>query len=223
MKRLCFLEFEGLLDNELDYCVDEKKAEQFVINIRAFCLKNNIELFLVSGFHEKVALKKFQNSFVKKYFKKENFFFVNDNYIYSKKESDRQIHENNLEKDAFFVDSFFKQTLILNILNKKNVLQNDAVLFCNDVWVDGYYTVRFSKINFVIFEKNVRERGKVFEPISGLAYFDFDSNPKNFLEKFPIVDYSFLEKYVFDSIKEVLLKDVDFNKIKEKIGGKIVQ
>ncbi|MDD3083874.1 MAG: hypothetical protein PHP82_02520, partial [Candidatus ainarchaeum sp.] len=143
-------------------------------------------------------------------------------YISSKNENDEKLHRNNLEKDSSFNDSFFKQTIISKILIEKNLQKEDAILFCNDVWVDGYYTMRFSKIDFAIFENNIVDRGKKIEKILGLIYFNFNfSSVKKLLEDFPVVDYSFLEKYVFEVMKGVLMKDVDLNKLKEKIGDKI--
>lgn len=222
MKKVCFLEFEGLLESEKDYVVESEKAKLFVKGLSDFCLKNNIELFLISGLHENVAVEYFENSFVKNFFVKENFFFVDEDYISSKNENDEKLHRNNLEKDSSFNDSFFKQTIISKILIEKNLQKEDAILFCNDVWVDGYYTMRFSKIDFAIFENNIVDRGKKIEKILGLIYFNFNfSSVKKLLEDFPVVDYSFLEKYVFEVMKGVLMKDVDLNKLKEKIGDKI--
>jgi hypothetical protein len=219
MKRLCFLKFEGLLEDNANYFVDKKKASVFVRNLCDFCSKNNVEVFIVSGFHENVALEKFEESFLKDFFDKEHFVFVEDSHIFSKHETDKKLHEQNLEKDSFFVDSFFKQTFISRMLVEKNCSGNEALLFCNDVWVDGYYTMKFSKIDFVLFENNLLDRNNAVEKINGLKYFSFDSNPKDFFENPLNLNYSFLDKYVFEKMKEVLLKDVDFSKLKEKIGG----
>ena len=58
MKRVCFIEFEGVLDSGKDYSVDEENATKFAEKLSAYCKKNKIELFLISGLHEKVALDK---------------------------------------------------------------------------------------------------------------------------------------------------------------------
>ncbi|MDD4251208.1 MAG: hypothetical protein PHX27_03385 [Candidatus ainarchaeum sp.] len=217
MKKLCFLNFEGFLVNNLDYVVDEKKANFFIKKVFEFCKNNNIELFLISGLHEKVVLKKFENSFLKEFITKEHFFFVTDEYISLKHESDEQLHIDNLKNNEFFVDSFFKQTIISKLLAEKNISPNESILFCNDVWVDGYYTTKFSKSNFVIFENNITDRGKKIDKINGLIYFNFDSNPNELFGEL-VIDYSSLNKYVFDVMKDVLLKDVDFSKLKKKLG-----
>jgi hypothetical protein len=219
MKRVCFIEFEGLLENEGEYIVDSVVAKEFLTELNEFSKKNKTELFLISGLHENVVTKKFKDSFVSEFFDKNHFFFVDKKYISSKQDVDKKIHEENLEKDENFNDSYFKQTIINKILSKENLSKSDCLLLCNDVWVDGYYTTRFSGIDFAIFENNVMDRGKKVDLISGLAYFSFDfDSVKILLKNFPQIDVAGLEKYVFEKMKELLLKDVDFSKLSKKIA-----
>jgi hypothetical protein len=217
MKRVCFLKFEGVLENYKNYLVDLKKAKAFTKELSEFCKKNKIDLYLISGLHEKVAKKSFEKSFVKDYFNKKKFLFVTEDYISSKAETDEKLHRDNLEKDEFFVDSFFKQSIISKMIKEKELEKDSFILLCNDVWVDGYYTMRFSQIDFAIFENNVCDRDKKIEKISGLAYFNFDfDSVKKLLEDFPVVDYFHLDKYVFEVMKEVIMKDVDFSALANK-------
>jgi hypothetical protein len=222
MKKVCFIEFEGLLENEKEYVVDQNKARDFLSKLNDFSKKNNIELFLISGLHENVVKDRFKKSFASKIFDKEHFFFVDEKYINSKHDVDKKIHAENLEKDVNFSDSYFKQVKINEILLINKLNKEDVLLLCNDIWVDGYYTTRFSGIDFALFENNFLDRGNKVERISGLAYFslEFDS-VKILLENFPNVDFRSLEKYVFEKMKEVLLKDVDFSKLAKKVerGG----
>ena len=219
MKKICFIEFEGLLENELEYVVDLANAKEFLTKLKDFSKNNNIELFLTSGLHENVVLDKFKKSFASEIFDKEHFFYVDEKYINSKHEIDKKIHIENLEKDVNFSDSYFKQikineTLLINKLNK-----DDVLLLCNDVWVDGYYTMRFSGVDFALFENNLLDRKNKVDRISGLAYFSFDfDSVKILLQNFPKIDFRSLEKYVFEKMKDVLLKDTDFSKLSKKIN-----
>jgi hypothetical protein len=217
MKRVCFIEMEGILLSHDKYSVELAKARVFVKELTTFCKHNKIELFLISGFHEVAAKQKFAKSFLKKSFDKEHFFFVDDEYIYKKGENDAKRHKENLEKDQEFNDSYFKQVLIQQFLHDNHVKPYEALLLCNDLWVDAYYTTRFSKIDFAIFEKNITERGKSVKKVDGLAYFNLDSETvKVLLEHFPTIDLKPLDKFVFETMQKVLLKDTDFSNVVKK-------
>ncbi len=221
MKRVCFIEFEGILESNLSYKIDAVKTKSFLKSIKDYCDKNGVELILLSGFHHKVAEEKFKKSFVKNFFKKHNFFYVDDNYLNSKAEIDKNLHIENLKKDKEFTDSYFKQVLIQQFLYDNNIKSTEALLLCNDIWVDAYYTTRFSKVDFALFEYNILDRGKKSDRISGLAYFNLDSKSvEMLLENFPNIDLSLLDKFVFQKMQEALLKDVDFSDIAKKAKEK---
>lgn len=78
MKRVCFLKFEGILENKDGYVVDKKNVKIFLSALKSYCEKNNIKLVLVSGFYKDVAKKKFNSSVVKEFFSNKNFFCVDD-------------------------------------------------------------------------------------------------------------------------------------------------
>lgn len=218
MKRVCFIEFEGILLSNADYLVNLAKSKMFLTNLKNYCDKNNIKLVLVSGFHKEIAQKKFNSSFVKSFIKKEDFFYVNDAYISDKEDADKKSYLENLKKDKEFSDSYFKQVMIQKFLKENDFESDDAILLCSDIWVDAYYTTRFSKIDFALFEDNLRDRGKKTNRISGLAYFnlDFDS-VKILIENYPKTDLSLLDKFIFTKMQEALLKDVDFSGVVKKI------
>ncbi len=217
MKRVCFVEMEGILIEYKGYVPDKKRIEKFSKELTSFCKKEKIDLYLLSGLHKKVATKKFESSILKKYFSKEKFLFVDNKYIEGKEDVDEQRHHSALEKDSEFEDSYFKQVAINKIMEKDKVLPSDILLLCNDVWVDGYYTVRFSKVDFAIFNENLLERGNPIEYISGLAYFSLDfKSVKILLKKFPELDLNPLNKFIFDTMQKILLNDVDFSRVVKK-------
>lgn len=218
MKRVCFLKFEGILENKDGYVVDKKNVKIFLSALKSYCEKNNIKLVLVSGFYKDVAKKKFNSSVVKEFFSNKNFFCVDDEYISNKADADEKIYLEKLEKDKEFNDSYFLQVIIQKFLKENNFESKDAILFCEDIWVDAYYTTRFSKIDFALFENNLRDRGKKTDRISGLAYFNLDFNSvKILIENFSKTDLSLLDKFVFTKMQETLLKDVDFSNVVKKI------
>jgi hypothetical protein len=52
-----------------------------------------------------------------------------------------------------------------------------------------------------------------------LAYFNFDfETVKILLKNFPVIDFSSLDKFVFEIMKKVILKDTDFDEIYHKNG-----
>ncbi|MEK6958419.1 MAG: hypothetical protein AABW59_00055 [archaeon] len=226
MKKLCFVEMEGVLLSSGAYAADGGKAKDFIGALYNFCKSNKIELYLISGFHEPVAHKKFESSYLSKIFDKSHFICVDEKYICSKAEQDQKIHREKLLVDPEFCDSYHKQVMIKEMLAKNNLSPGEALLLADDFWVDGYYSVRFSKIDFAIFEENMLDRGKPFsERIQGMAYFtlDFDS-AKLLLENFPKVDLKYLDKFVFETMKNLLvgdsLKQKMIDAAKKKAGNK---
>jgi hypothetical protein len=173
---------------------------------------------LVSGHHSSVASQLLKKSKLHSFFSKNNFFCVSDEYISKKADADKKLHLDALAKDPGFVDSYFKQVLIQEKLVELNLLQKDVLLLSDDVWVDGYYTTRFSNVDFAIFEGNICDRGKKVSRIQGLAYFNFDfSSVESLLRDFPVVDYSFLDRYVFNEMKKVLVGESVQDSIRKRL------
>jgi len=208
MKKICFIEAEGVLLPFKDYVPDHKRSEKFFDELSNFCTKNNILLYVLSGFHENIAHKRFDESFLGKKFSKKNFVCVDEAYILKKGEEDQTLHRQKLSEDPEFNDSYSKQVFISKILGENKFTPKDALLLSDDIWVDGYYTNRFSKVDFAIFEENISDRGVACERLFGLAYFnlDFDS-VKVLLENFPLVNMTSLDKYVFEVMKKALIGD----------------
>jgi hypothetical protein len=199
---------EGVLSSQGSYKADEKVVLKFLKELTKFCKSSKIELFLVSAHHESVAEGKFCENKFNEFFDKKHFLCVSDDYISKKADADKELHMKNLEKDKNFLDNYHKQVVILELLKERDLHPKDALLLSDDIWVDGYYTNRFSKIDFAIFEGNVVDRGKSIERINGLAYFSLDfSSVKILLDNFPPTSTVALDKYVFDIMKAALVGD----------------
>jgi len=223
MKKICFIELEGVLTHFGDYKPDQKRVLKFLDTLCRFLKKNKINIYIISGHHEPIAIQKKSVLKFPKYIPLENFLFVDEEYIKNKAEMDHTLHRQNLSKDPEFVDTFFKQIVIQKILKEKKLSAKDALLLSDDIWVDGYYTTRFSKVDFAILSENVVDRGKKINPISGLAYFslDFDS-VKCLLINFPVVDTSALDLYVFEEMKKVLVGQSFVDAVKRELIKKQV-
>jgi len=221
MKKLCFIELEGVLTNYKEYVANDAKVKEFVESLYNFCKENKIEVFLVSGHHETIAKQKMLEKKFHEFFDEKHFVFVNNIYIENKSEEDKKLHKEGLAKNPDFNDSFFKQVLIQRVLKEMDLNERDALLLCNDVWVDGYYTSRFSKIDFALFEENLTDRGNKIEWLSGLAYFNFDfDSVKQLLMNFPSINLVSLDKYVFEVMNKVLVGDNVKNSIRQTIFKK---
>lgn len=206
MKKLVFIELEGVLSDFGQYVPNSAKVGSFLKELSSFCKTNKIELYLISGYHESIAKKNLSKHKFEEFFDENHFLCVDDIYIASKAEGDKKLHEENMKKNPEFNDTFFKQIIIQQILKKMDLNEKDALLLSDDVWVDGYYTSRFSKIDFAIFESNVLDRGKPIDRLNGLAYFSLEfSSVKQLLENFPVVNLASLEKYVFETMRDALV------------------
>jgi hypothetical protein len=211
MKKVVFVEMEGVLLPFAHYKPSEERAEKFASKLSEYCAENKIKLLLVSGYSYNVAERKFSQSFLKKYFNKENLICVDNKYLESKTPEDLEIYNSRIKQDEEAVDAYHKQHAILEFMKENNLVPSDIILFAEDVWLDGYYSTRFSKVDFAILEENVSEKGIPADRIQGLAYFSLDfPTARDLIKVFPKIDTSLLEKRVFDEIKKSLLGSDSF-------------
>ncbi|MCR4335384.1 MAG: hypothetical protein NUV57_02495 [archaeon] len=184
-----------------------------------------ISLYLIVGQDEKTAVKKINEFGIDKFFRKENMFFVTPGYIKEKEEIDRERHLANLDKDAGFVDEFFKQRVLMDLVAEGKITREDSALICHDIWFDGFYCMRFSGVDFFIVNESISERNNPLpEKITGLNYVKLnDSDFKKILaDKFPRSDLRFLETYIFNKLKLELFEGTKIDSLVKKsvIGEK---
>ena len=183
-----------------------------------------ISLYLLAGQDEKAVIKKIQEFGIDKFFKKENMFFVIGDYLKEKEEIDRERHLANLEKDPDFVDEFFKQRILMDLIAEGKITRENSALICHDIWFDGFYCMRFSGIDFFILNESISERNNpIPEKIAGLNYIklnDFDFK-KILADKFPKPDLRFLETYIFNKLKLELFEGTKIDSlVKKSVIGK---
>lgn len=169
--------------------------------------EKGFRLILLSGLPEKVARQKVQENQLENYFKPDHLFFVSEAYVNAKAEVDKVLYQQHLEKDPQFKDEYFKQVMIEKMVNDFNLDKKDLVLIGNDVWTEGYYTDRFSKIDFAIIESASASLGvKKVDKIPSICYIQrtWEDIQKILLEPFPVHDPAPLEKFVFKVMSEKL-------------------
>lgn len=205
-----------LIKGDINTEIDKGKTETIMNYLKGMQENDWINLFLVTGLHEKKAKKSLDESGLYDFFKKENCFYVTEDYIGGKEEIDKQRHLQSLEQDPFFVDEYFKQKILMDFFEKGTLNKKETVLIGHDIWFDGFYSMRFSKVDFVIIEKALSDRNRPMpEKIQGLNYLDFTQADlkKLILGKFPQADLRYLESYTFNILKEQLFPKGELNKI----------
>lgn len=201
VKKHLFFSLECFLkDNTLDLPENAKKSFEFLNSLKS---QNIIDFYLISGFEEKKALEFFKSFSLKDYFSLENFFFVDQNYLDSKSEIDKQRYFEALSGNENFIDYYFKQIILKDFIANKKIDAKEMVLLGNDLLFDGFYTMRFSKVDFVLLSSKVCMRGKPLQNhVSGINYFSFvEEDLRKIIEwNFPQQNFFELEKFVFDDI-----------------------
>lgn len=221
-KKSVFLKLGSLLPQ------GENEAGQWKNLAEALSFLNGLEkqglltTYLVAGQEKQAAWKKISGLGLEKFFAPQNMFFVTKDYIDSKEEVDRERHLAALEKDPLFVDEYFTQMTILALISSGKAKKEESVLLGNDIWFDGFYTARFSSIDFVLVEEKLSERNELLvSKLSGLNYVSISANDfkKIVLWNFPQNDVAFLQRHVMDTLSKEILKDTDFSGLRKKLAG----
>ena len=203
---------KGVVNKEID-----KEKTNVIMNYLKGMQENGlINLYMITGFHEEKAKKLIEENNLYEFFKKENSFYVTKDYIHGKEEIDKQRHLQSLEQDPYFVDEYFKQKILIDFFEKGTLKKEETVLVGHDIWFDGFYSMRFSKVDFMLIEKSLSDRNRpIPEKIQGLNYMDFSQADlkKLILGKFPQADLRYLETYTFAVLKEQLFPKGELNKI----------
>jgi len=180
-----------------------------------------VELFLIVGQLKEPGSKVLEKSSFARAFSEKNIFFVTQDYINSKEPFDKERHLASLEKDPGFIDEFFKQKVILDLIEKGRVKRESSVLIAHDMWLDGFYTSRFSKIDFVLLKESLSEKNvPVTENIRWLNVISFTEKDlvNVILSKLPAPDLALLETRIFNRMNRELLSGTDFSGLVKKVS-----
>lgn len=177
--------------------------------------------FAITGYSADEALKRLEKYGLKEFFPEGRLFFVNKEYLAGREEIDRKLYEQNLKKNPEFKDEYFKQVVIEEIQKKFDYKPEEMVFVGHDLWTEGYYTLRFSKIDFALIRSAHSSLGeKKAGEIKNLIYIERDWKDIEKLVKgeFPKPDYALLEKFVLNKMKEKLFEGTQLGTL-SKISG----
>lgn len=208
-KTALFLCMEDVLvPGKIDSGVDAAEVRKILGNLHRMEEKNALTMVLISGYCEKIAKRLVGKFGLGSFFRGENIFSVTEDYINSKAEIDREMHLANLKKDASFKDEYFKQHIIRQFL-EKGIPKEQMLLIGHDAWTDGFYTMRFSGIDFALVREAYSERHKAArERVKGLVYIKRKwGDIRRVIKNFPKPDYSALDRHCYETMKEHLLGD----------------
>ncbi len=174
-------------------------------------LEKNVPVFklaLVSGYSAGEGWKKLDATGFQKFFRPENVFFAEKDYVDSMGEVDRQRHLENLGKNPLFQDDYFKQKALAKLVEAGHLEKNEIVFVGHDLLTDAYYSQRFSRIHVALIKNALSLRhAKSKIIVKGLTYLalDWADFKKLLLGKKPEPDYSFLKRFIENYLSKELV------------------
>ena len=177
--------------------------------------------FVVSGYSIAEGNKRLEQHGLKKFVQEDRVFFVNQEYLEGREEVDKKLYEKNIAQNPEFKDEYFKQKVIEDIAAKFDYAKEDMVLIGHDVWTEGYYTFRFSQIEFALIRSAHASLGeKKEDEIKNLTYINrtWEDIVKLIKGEFPKPDYALLQKFFLDKMGEKLFEGTKVGALK-KISG----
>ncbi len=169
---------------------------------------SGFRFFAITGLAENKARKKVKDHGLEGLLGGKRMFVVDDRYIASKKEMDRKLYVKHIKEDPGFKDEFLKQVVISKMKDELGYKKPQIAFVGHDVWTEGFYTRRFSEIDFAIVEESASSLGKKMDKkIRGIVYVKRNwSGLERVLRWQETPDYSDLDKFVFDTMKERLFE-----------------
>ncbi|MDO8537303.1 MAG: hypothetical protein Q7S21_00300 [archaeon] len=209
-KKAIFFGFEDVLvPGKVDKNIDLNEVKKILSNLQTLQNKFNLHVVVISGYSQKIGEKKLKEFSLEKFFNPDFVFFVSKNYLSSMQEIDRKRYEVAIKKDPNYKDEYFKQYVIQKFSKDHNISKKQMIYIGHDVWVEGFYTRRFSQIDFALIKSAYSQRGeKAQEPIKHLFYIQRKWKD---IQKLLTLDelkaeYSQLDNYVTTVMKEKLFE-----------------
>ncbi len=180
--------------------IDSKKIIQILENLQKLSEKTGlVKVFVVSGYTKEIMDQKLSESGLSKFFPESHILYVNQEYLDSKEPMDREIYDQQKQKDPLFKDEYFKQKMLDKLSIDLNVPKSSMVFIGHDVWFDAFYSQRFSKVDFVLVKDALANQNQKFERIiKGLNYIhmDWDEIRKILLGKLPEAELDQLKNFI---------------------------
>ncbi|MFA4906814.1 MAG: hypothetical protein WC602_00900 [archaeon] len=211
VKTHLFFGFDDVLVNgKVSNSVNPMHVKLCLEKLRVLEDQNVLNFYIISGNSQKIALKKIADSGLKDFFKRQNVFSVTSGYVNRKSRIDRERYKEQISENSEFKDEFVKQKTFEKFM-KKGVKPEKMLFIGHDLLTDAYYTLRFSKIDVAIVEKSASYmHQKLDQKVPGLTYIDVEWNDlkKVIMGNIPKPDYSALDKFVYQKLRNELFKDV---------------
>ncbi len=207
-RALFFVPEDVLFPGEVNRSISAENVSPVLQFLKGLESRGIVELFLISGRSKEKAGAEIAAAGLEKYFRKSNIFLLSNGYLESKEPFDRERYVSNIGKDPLYVDEFFKQHVIMGLIASGKVRREECVLVGHDLWFDGFYTSRFSGIDFALVGESFSERNVPSVEIPkwvhcmGFSVEDFTSL---ILGKQPKQDTKFLEAYIFRKLGRELV------------------
>lgn len=199
-----------LIPGKLDKSVKMKNVFSILKKLKALEKKfPRFRFFAITGFSANEALKRLEKYGLKEYFPEGRIYFVNTKYLAGREDIDRQLYERNIKENPEFKDEYFKQVIIEEIAAQYNYSKEEMLLLGHDLWTEGYYTFRFSKIDFALLRSAHSSLGeRKSEEIKGINYIDraWGDIEKLLKGETARPDYSMLDRFVINKMKEKLFE-----------------
>lgn len=223
-KKCLIFGFEDvLIPGNIDKNVKMKNVSEILKNLKKIEeLFPRFRFFAATGYSADEALKRIEKYKLREFFPEDRIFFVNKEYLAGREEIDRKLYEQKITENKEFKDEYFKQVTIQAIQEKFGYTPEEMVFIGHDLWTEGYYTFRFSKIDFALLKNSHSCLGECKnEEIKNLTYIDrtWGDLEKLIKGEFPKPDYALLEKFVFSKMKEKLFEGTKLGALSRIAGS----
>lgn len=209
-RKAIVLGFEDvLIPGKVEQNIDMKEVKKILSNLQELSKKFNLHVAVVSGYSEKIGQAKLKEFGLENFFEPDFVFFVSKHYLDSMQEIDKKRYADAIKKNPNYKDEYFKQYIIQRFSRDHNIPKNEIVYVGHDIWLEGFYTRRFSQIDFALIKSAYSHIGeKANEQVHHLVYINRTWND---IKKLLMTDnlkaeYSNLDAYVDNVIKEKLFE-----------------
>lgn len=216
-KALVFGLEDTLIPGKVDKNIDLLEVKKILNNLHELEKRDDTDfnLILVSGLPKEEMLEKLSKYKLEGFFKDKNVYGVAQSYLKQMDPVDKTRYDDSLSKDPDYKDEYYKQYVIKNLINEKQYKKKDVLYIGHDVWVEGYYTRRFNGIDFALIKQafsrhNIRQSNL----LKGLLYVrrEWPAIKNLLLGKHQAPDYSLLDKYIEEHLRQHLLGSTALSK-----------
>jgi len=199
-----------LIPGKLDKNVKMKNVFSILKKLKGLEEKfPKFRFFAITGYSANEAFKRLEQFKLGEYFPEGRVYYVNQKYLSGREDIDRQLYEKKISENPEFKDEYFKQVIIEEIEAQYNYSKEEMVLVGHDLWTEGYYTMRFSKIDFALIRSAHSSLGeRKPDEIKGINYIERNwADIERLLKaELPKPDYAMLDKFVINKMKEKLFE-----------------